>query len=134
MKIVVDSNVIYSALLNTGEYVRDIFFSDLYELHSCKYIVVETFRNKEKLFKHAKLKDSILLDRLFKLLRNVTPVNEGFISDDSLERAYELCSGGYEKDIPFVALSIHMNCPLWTNDEELMLNLSNRGFYNFFNP
>ncbi|TAF95277.1 MAG: hypothetical protein EAZ46_08150 [Runella sp.] len=34
--------------------------------------------------------------------------------------------------MPFVALSLEFNAPLWTRDDKLKAHLRSRGFYNFF--
>jgi predicted nucleic acid-binding protein len=48
--------------------------------------------------------------------------------------ARRLCSGIDEKDTPFIALTIHLNAHLWTEDDELKKALRARGFDLFFEP
>jgi len=38
------------------------------------------------------------------------------------------------KDTPFVALALHLDARLWTDDEELKAGLRARGFDQFFEP
>ncbi len=39
-----------------------------------------------------------------------------------------------EKDIPFLALSIEFQAPLWTGDKTLKRGLLAKGYTHFFNP
>ena len=46
--------------------------------------------------------------------------------------AYRLCKDIDEKDVPFVALTIELDCSLWTYDQPIKEGLKNKGFHNFF--
>jgi predicted nucleic acid-binding protein len=45
--------------------------------------------------------------------------------------AYSLCKDVDEKDTPFVAMAIAMECNIWTRDEELKNGLRSKGFNQF---
>ena len=45
-----------------------------------------------------------------------------------------LCSRTDEKDTPFIALAIHLNARLWTEDDELKKGLRAKKFNLFFDP
>ena len=49
-------------------------------------------------------------------------------------QARRLCEGVDLKDTPFVALALHLDARLWTDDEELKVGLRARGFDQFFEP
>lgn len=61
-------------------------------------------------------------------------VNEANIPIGTWVEAYRLCKGIDEKDTPYVALALHMNARLWTDDEILKDGLRSRGFDQFFEP
>ena len=44
------------------------------------------------------------------------------------ERAYDLVKDIDEDDDQFVALALHLNCPLWTGDGKLVRGLRREGF------
>ena len=46
--------------------------------------------------------------------------------------AYRLCRGIDEKDTPYVALTLHLDGRLWTEDAELKSGLKARGFNRWF--
>jgi predicted nucleic acid-binding protein len=66
------------------------------------------------------------------IVENVKFVPLSFISIESRERAYTLCLGTDLKDIPFVALSIELNAPLYTGDNKLKSGLLAKGFNDFY--
>ncbi len=46
--------------------------------------------------------------------------------------AYRLCKDVDEKDVPFVALALELDCELWTADQPLKDGLITKGFNRFF--
>jgi predicted nucleic acid-binding protein len=54
MKLVLDSNIIFSALIKKSK-TRDIILSDLFELYAPEYIFNEIIKHKELLLKKSKL-------------------------------------------------------------------------------
>jgi len=65
---------------------------------------------------------------------SVTPKDEGAIPLGDWIQARRLCSDVDEKDTPFIALTIHLNARLWTEDAELKRGLRAKGFDHFFEP
>lgn len=55
-----------------------------------------------------------------------------YIGVESRQRAYDLCKDIDVKDIPFLALAIDLNVPLWTGDRKLKDGLKSKGFNNFY--
>ena len=52
------------------------------------------------------------------------------ISENSFDHAFELCLDVDPKDTPYVALSIELDIPLWTNDKPLIQGLRRKGYSN----
>ncbi len=50
------------------------------------------------------------------------------ISKQNYERAVFLCSDIDLKDTPYIALSIELDMPLWTNDKKLIDGLRNKDY------
>jgi predicted nucleic acid-binding protein len=90
------------------------------------------FKHKEKLLKYSTLEEEEFLEVFYSVLKRVNFFNEQTISDESVQRAYELCRDIDEKDTPFVALTIELNGLLWTKDDALKGGLKNKGFDAFF--
>lgn len=54
MKLVLDSNIIFSALIKKSK-TRDIILSDLFELYAPEYIFNEITKHKELLLRKSKM-------------------------------------------------------------------------------
>jgi predicted nucleic acid-binding protein len=71
------------------------------------------------------------LELLDSILQKIHFVNNDSISNLSYFKSFHLCKDVDEKDIPFVALAIEMDCLLWTTDEQLKIHLLSKGFDKF---
>lgn len=131
MKIIVDTNIIFSTLLKSGYKFRDILFAGSDEFYSCKWAIAEIFKHKDKILKCSKLSEEILFETLHKIFKNIHFVNDELISNENLKKAYDLCHDIDEKDILFVALTLELNGVLWTGDKELKEGLKKKGFNKF---
>jgi predicted nucleic acid-binding protein len=60
-------------------------------------------------------------------------ISEDVISENSWIGAYELTKDVDENDTPFLALSIELNCPLWTGDKKLIEGVKVKGFDSVMN-
>lgn len=134
MKIILDTNIIFSALLHKQNKFKDIILNneDL-NFYTCNFLILEIFKYKEKIVKSSKAKDDVLTI-LNLLLHNINFLNEEFVSLDSKKKAFNLCREIDEKDTPFVALAIELDALLWTRDKKLIIGLLNKGFDRFFYP
>jgi len=120
MKVIVDTNIMFSILLKDKSKERDVLFlSEDLEFFSCRFAIVELFKHKEKISKFSKLTEDEILTSLYRLLKIINFYNEDLISREVLKKAYELCSGIDEKDTLFVALTLEINGYLWTGDKKL---------------
>ena len=133
MKVIVDTNIMFSILLKDKSKERDVLFlSEDLEFFSCRFAIVELFKHKEKISKFSKLTEDEILTSLYRLLKIINFYNEDLISREVFKKAYELCSGIDEKDTLFVALTLEINGYLWTGDKKLKEELISKGFYKFW--
>jgi predicted nucleic acid-binding protein len=131
MKIVVDTNIIFSALINRNSAIMDIIIIGANE--KCRFYVsdytnTELKNHYEKLKKASKLNDGeidILRYELFKYFNFITL---DVISEDYWKKAEKLISDVDIDDIAFVALSIYLQAHLWTGDKVLYDGLKSKGF------
>jgi predicted nucleic acid-binding protein len=54
------------------------------------------------------------------------------IFNNSFSKAYRYCNETDIKDLPFLALSIELDAPLWTLDKKLIDGTLAKGFSNFY--
>lgn len=133
--IVVDTSVFFSLLVSRDTARRRRFLSDAIATYYCpRFVFVELFNHKERIAQATALSDAELLECLYELLARVQFVEEGTIPVGTWMEARRLCREVDAKDTPFVALTLHLDDRLWTNDDELRLGLRAKGFDSFFEP
>ena len=133
--VIVDTNILFAALVSSRSRIREILFTEKELDFSCpRFLFVELFKHKERILAATELSEDDLLDALNALLARVHFVDEATIPLGTWLEARRLCHGIDEKDTPFIALTIHLNARLWTEDAELKAGLRAKNFNLFFEP
>jgi len=132
MKVIVDTNIIFSALLKKNSFFGELLLRDSVEYLMPKFACIELFKYKEKIAKLSRFNEDELLEVLYRLLKNINIFDEEMITTRTLREAYELVKDVDEKDMIFVALTIEVDGHLWTADEKLKNGLSKKEFNRFF--
>lgn len=132
MKIVIDTNILFSALLFKNEPYRTLLCSKDYQFYCPNYVFVELFKHKEKILRCAKAPETDVYEYLNHLLEQIRFVNPALISPVHKEKAYELCRDIDADDTVFVALTLELDALLWTGDKILREGLQRKGFTKFF--
>lgn len=131
--VVVDANIIVSALVASNRNILSKFTSDKnISIAAPKFVIVELFKHFERIKKSSKLPENELLRILSIIVGKVKFYDEASIALGSWVEAARLCRGTDEKDVAYLALSIELNAELWTNDKKLRIGLTKKGFNNFF--
>jgi predicted nucleic acid-binding protein len=131
MRVIADTNKLFSASLSQNGKVAQTLFSDEYTFVAPHFVMIELFKYKEKIIKLTKKNEIEVLELLYLLLLQVNFYNEKDLSLSSRQAAYDLCKDIDLKDSVFVALSIELNAPLWTGDLKLKNGLIAKGFTHF---
>ncbi len=113
---------------------NELIFNEEAEFYTCRFLIVEIFKHKEKILKFSKLPEEELLEVLHEILRNIEFYNEDLINEANWKSAYKLCHDVDLKDMPFVALALEIDAHLWSGDERLKKHLKNKGFNKFYMP
>jgi putative PIN family toxin of toxin-antitoxin system len=132
MKIVVDTNILFSALISTQSHLRDILLEHKGEFYAPNYLFVELFRYKDKMMKYTKLSEEEMYEYLNILTEKIHFIQVDFISVENRQIAYDLCKDKDIKDTLFVALSLELDAKLWTGDKKLKTYLIQKGFSALF--
>ena len=132
MKIIIDTNIIFSSLIKEKSEIRDFILYSGEKFYTSKFCVIEIFKYKEKITELSELLEDEILKIYYKILEKITFVNEDIISNESYIKAYKLCKGIDEKDVLFVALTIELDGLLWTGDKKLIKGLLEKGFDKFY--
>lgn len=130
--IVVDTNLIFSALIPKASLIRDLLFDNSLQFYTPNYLITEIYKHKEKLINSSKLKEEEFFHLFNALIGRIHFVPLELVGLESRQIAYDLCKDVDPKDTPFIALSIELNIPLWPGDKKLKSHLKNKGFNQFF--
>lgn len=111
--VVVDTNILFAALVGSRFRIREFLFTEKARNFSCpRFLFVELFKHKERIVAATELSEEELLDALNALRARVHFVDEATIPIGTWLEARRLGHGIDEKDAPFVALTIHLSARL----------------------
>jgi predicted nucleic acid-binding protein len=129
VNIVVDTNVIFSALLNPSGKISDVFFNPVldFTFFAPSIVLEELKKHHNKLITLSSLSAEELDFLKSSILSKVNLIDLEGIGQKSWEKALMLVREIDEFDAPFVALSLEMDSHLWTGDKKLKKGLENLG-------
>lgn len=130
-KIVIDSSIIFSALISPHSKIRKALLEGRFDWYCPNFMSFEIFKHKEKLLKNTKATEEDLYSCYEKILQKVHFINESLIAVEHFLEGYHLCKDIDPKDTPFIALSIELDCRVWSKDVELIGGLRAKGFDRF---
>ena len=133
MKIVVDTNIVFSAILNSQSWIGQILLhSDKsIKFYSPHYLQVEIQKHFQKIKSRTKLLDYEIYELIEVLYTKIHFISEEFIPKETLLIADDLTKDVDFDDVMFVALALHLNCRLWTGDKVLVKALTQKGYKRF---
>lgn len=132
--IVVDTNVLFSALLKSKSHFSEQLLTTDARFFICELAVVELFKHKNRIAQYSALSEDEILRAYYLLLRRVSLYKEDLIEPEHWKEAYALCKEIDENDTPHVALTLELDGLLWTTDRRLIRGLTSGGFDRFFHP
>jgi predicted nucleic acid-binding protein len=134
-RVVVDTNVLFAALVSRRGRLRELLLTEPeFKFHCPRFLFVELFKHKERILEATELDEDELLEFLNSVLGRISFEDESTIPMGTWLEARRLCLQIDPKDVSFVALALHLNASLWTEDEELKRGLQAKGFNRFFVP
>ncbi len=113
-KIIVDTNIIFSCLLNSQGTIGDLDFNshNIFDFYSNQYMRFEIRKHWNKLKKISKLTDLELETTYDKMLTKLTFINEELIPQSDWEKAETLVADIDLDDADFVADKIFERKPV----------------------
>lgn len=133
MKVVVDSNIIFSAMLNPESNIGDIILNsqDTFTFYCCEYLREEINDHKDKIIKIAGYGEHEYDELAFLVYKQVDFFSESTIPFEFWQKAADFVRDVDMDDISHVALSLFLDIKLWTGDKLLIGGLTKKGFTNF---
>lgn len=135
MKIIVDTNIVFSGVLNTESNIGRILIDskNYFEFYSINFLKTELFKHRRKLLNLTAVSEEEL-DELINLITNkIYFIDEEIISPNQIQEASELIYNTDSSDIPFLALTMYLKGKLWTGDKVLIKALRKNGFNDLLN-
>lgn len=134
-KIIVDTNIIFSCLLNSQGTIGDLIFNseNIFDFYSNQYMRFEIRKHWNKLKKISNLTDLELETAYDKMLTKLTFINEELIPQTDWEKAEALVANIDVDDIDFVALTRYLKASMWTGDKPLYDGLKAKSFRTIYN-
>ena len=129
MNLIVDTNIVFSTLLNPHSAIGEILMNiqDEFTFFAPELLKEELKRYSSKIASYSRLNSTTLADIEELVLSTINFVSEESISDPSWAQAFALTKDIDEDDTPFVALGIELNAKLWTGDKVLTKGLAKKG-------
>ena len=87
MKVIVDTNIVFSAILNSGSRIGKILLNSKghFQFYSCNYLRVEINRHRNRLLKLTKLSGDELAELENLVTHNITFIDERLLPEALLK-------------------------------------------------
>ncbi|MCG2709257.1 MAG: PIN domain-containing protein [Thermodesulfovibrionales bacterium] len=129
MKAVIDSNIIFSAIISGKQFYIDIIQSN--EFYTPDIVFIELEKYETRIIEKSRLPIEDFRKFVKMLFEEIVVIPKMAISKENWQKAYNLCKDVDEKDTPFIALSLELSMPVWTNDKSLTDGLKAKDFNQF---
>jgi predicted nucleic acid-binding protein len=115
MELVIDANILFAALIKQNV-TSDLIFSNDLHLYAPEFLYDEFFKYKNLIKQKTGATDEEieLLSKIFKRRMIVVPKEE---IEEYISFAEKISPD--IKDIPYVALALKLEIPIWSNDKDL---------------
>ena len=133
MRIIVDTNIAFSAILNTNSLIASILLQPKSRLHfySTDLLLIEIEEHKNKLRQIAGYTEFELNKTIEIITGKIRFIDANLIPSYVLTKTQELLCDIDIDDIEFVALTTHIRGRLWTGDKALQNGLIKKGWAKF---
>jgi predicted nucleic acid-binding protein len=130
MKIIIDTNIIFSALASSNGTIAELIIAPFpnFKFYTSEYLFEELENHKTKLQKASKLSAKEIDHAKTELFKYIRVVSLEIIPQEIWEEAEQLTFDTDPDDISFVALALYLDADLWTGDKVLYNGLRNKGF------
>lgn len=130
MKIIVDTNIVFSAILNSNSRIGKILLNskEHFQFFTCNYLRTEIQRHRNRILKITKLTEDQLFELEELVTKNITFIDERLIPQDLLISTETQLKAIDPNDTVFVALTKHLEGKLWTGDMQLYRGLKTKRF------
>jgi len=131
MRIIVDTNIVFSTLLNSNSRIGRLLLDsrDIFRFYSCKYLQKEIRRHTDKIRHYSGLSNDDLSELIDLVESRIFFLEEELLPASIIAEAKEWVKDVDFDDFAFVATAIHLDAWLWTGDKKLISGLHQKGFH-----
>lgn len=115
MKLVVDANILFSALIKDS-FTAKLFFKERLRLYTAEFIIDEFHKYEELILKKTKRSPEQFAEIMVVLQKVITVVPQEEYAP-FMDEAKRISPD--EKDVAYFALAMKLHCALWSNDKAL---------------
>lgn len=132
IKIIIDTNLVFSSILNSSSKIARILTDNdsPFQFYSVNYLLLELSNHSQKLKNITKASDEEISFLIEFITSKIKFIDENVISKNIKKEAYELVKNVDENDTLFVALTIQLEGILWTGDMKLYKGLIQNNYPN----
>ena len=132
MRLIVDTNIVFSGILNSNSSIGELLIKskNYFSFFSVDQLKTELHKHKEKIKKIANYNEEEYIEAKELATAKIKFIRDTLIPKPDLLTAEELLQDIDLDDTVFLALSIHLNAKLWTGDLELIKGLAKKGYIN----
>jgi len=133
VKIVIDTNIVFSAILNANSRIASILLQPQSKLtfYTTDQLLTEIEKHRNKLKKLTSLSDVELSQLISITIRQIKFINAQLIPGEIYQTVKVLTETIDIDDTEFVALAEHLKAKLWTGDKVLIKGLGQKGWNRF---
>lgn len=130
MKIVVDSNIVFSAILNTQSKIGQLIIngSRFFDFYTVGLLKDEIIDHKDKILHLTKFSQTQFEDTFQIIINRISFIDDILLTDSEINKATDLVREIDENDALFVALNNHLLANKWTGDKRLVNGLKEKGY------
>jgi len=130
MKFVIDSNIVFSAILHTESRIGQLIHlgSNKFEYYSIFQLKEEILNHKSKILSLTEYSEDQFSSIYDSIVSRIRFIDIDLISDQVLHEALILVSDIDENDALFVALGMHLDAKIWSGDRKLSIGLRKKGY------
>lgn len=133
MRIIVDANIVFSAILKTNGKIGEILINGgkTFEFIAPEYLRIEIKNHYAKLIKISGLTIDEIQESEFHVYRSIRFISEEQIKLSYWKSAQKLVADIDPGDITYIAYSKQFKCKIWSGDKALMNGLKKKNFTKF---
>jgi predicted nucleic acid-binding protein len=132
VRLIVDANIVFSAILNTNSKIADILLNSkgIFEFLAPDYLQTELHKYHSKISKITNLTIKEIITVENKITKPIIFMSGIHIPEKKWIHAENMVLDIDNKDTPYIAFSLFYHCKIWSGDKALRKGLENKGFIN----